>query len=426
MRMKKLLTLLLVLTGIAGTAKADDYVKGSWDGWTNTTQFTYDANGKGSLTLTLAAETTYEFQFIQNSTWIGHNQANQTMTNDNCIGWWLTAKESGNNNVKLTTSIAGDYNFIVKWVSSDNTNWYPSISVIYPVDKEYTIHCQKGNDWSSVYAHRWISLSGNTLDLTSWPGNQLSENTNNSRFYDLTFSDSYNYVQFTDNGSETNRFDGVGVNFSYPETWVINGTLQTTPPEGWIGYSRSVTEGNFGTICLPFAATITGATVFKVVSTVGTGDSMTGINLEEVDELEAGKAYIFKATGSTLTATYLTSSSYTAATDANGMLGNLSSTAAEVPEGNYIVRGNQIHKVVSGGSGVTVGQYKGYITLSGIEQASARGTNYIPFDEEQPTAISNVNGNLKSNITMYNLAGQRVAKDYKGIVIVNGQKMLNK
>ena len=33
--------------------------------------------------------------------------------------------------------------------------------------------------------------------------------------------------------------------------------------------------------------------------------------------------------------------------------------------------------------------------------------------------------NKVAGTQMYNLAGQKVGKDYKGIVIVNGKKMLN-
>lgn len=43
------------------------------------------------------------------------------------------------------------------------------------------------------------------------------------------------------------------------------------------------------------------------------------------------------------------------------------------------------------------------------------------------TAIEAVKANAQNgNGTMYNLAGQKVGKDFKGIVIVNGKKMLNK
>ena len=50
--------------------------------------------------------------------------------------------------------------------------------------------------------------------------------------------------------------------------------------------------------------------------------------------------------------------------------------------------------------------------------------------EGEATGISNVdvnaNDNFNANAPMYNLAGQRVTKSYKGVVIQNGKKMLNK
>ena len=55
--------------------------------------------------------------------------------------------------------------------------------------------------------------------------------------------------------------------------------------------------------------------------------------------------------------------------------------------------------------------------------------DFIGFDETT-TGIANlnvdVNDNFDDNAPMYNLAGQRVNKSYKGVVIVNGKKMLNK
>ncbi len=42
------------------------------------------------------------------------------------------------------------------------------------------------------------------------------------------------------------------------------------------------------------------------------------------------------------------------------------------------------------------------------------------------TGINAVENNAKANDVMYNLAGQRVSKNYKGVVIVNGKKYMNK
>lgn len=187
-------------------------------------------------------------------------------------------------------------------------------------------------------------------------------------------------------------------------------------------YTRTVTSGNFGTICLPFEASVSGATVYIISSKVMEGSSLKGINLESVENLEAGKAYIFKATADELVATL--SGSYTEATSANGMVGNLEANDITVPVGSYVVSGNQIHEVVSGGSGVTCGQYRAYITLNGInEVSSARSTNFIGFEE--PTGIESVQTNNQS-AAMFNLQGQRVTDAQKGLVIVNGKKMLRK
>jgi hypothetical protein len=149
---------------------------------------------------------------------------------------------------------------------------------------------------------------------------------------------------------------------------------------------------------------------------------MTGINLETVNALEAGKAYIYKATASTLTATY--SGSYADAVDANGMLGNLSSGSITAPVGSYVVSGNQIHEV--DGTGVNVGQYKAYITLTGIPVAGAgaRADLFLGFDDEA-TGIETVKDVVVDN-AVFNLQGQRVMKAQKGLYIVNGKKMLMK
>ena len=58
------------------------------------------------------------------------------------------------------------------------------------------------------------------------------------------------------------------------------------------------------------------------------------------------------------------------------------------------------------------------------------GKGYTFVFEGETTGISNLNvndnANIDANAPMYNLAGQRVTKSYKGVVIVNGKKMLNK
>jgi hypothetical protein len=72
-------------------------------------------------------------------------------------------------------------------------------------------------------------------------------------------------------------------------------------------------------------------------------------------------------------------------------------------------------------SGQDIPAKKGYIVLSGASAAKYS----ICFDDEA-TGIQTIEATSAANAAMYNLAGQRVDKAYKGIVIVNGKKYLNK
>ena len=72
-------------------------------------------------------------------------------------------------------------------------------------------------------------------------------------------------------------------------------------------------------------------------------------------------------------------------------------------------------------SGQDIPAKKGYIVLNGASAAKYS----ICFDDEA-TGIHTIEAASATNAAMYNLAGQRVDKAYKGIVIVNGKKYLNK
>ena len=72
-------------------------------------------------------------------------------------------------------------------------------------------------------------------------------------------------------------------------------------------------------------------------------------------------------------------------------------------------------------SGQDIPAKKGYIVLKGASAAKYS----ICFDDEA-TGIQTIEAASAADATMYNLAGQRVDKAYKGIVIVNGKKYLNK
>lgn len=65
----------------------------------------------------------------------------------------------------------------------------------------------------------------------------------------------------------------------------------------------------------------------------------------------------------------------------------------------------------------------------GIVTSVYKGTpsiNIISIKKNVPNAIENIEVAKNENAPIYNLAGQRVDKNYKGVVIKNGKKFINK
>ena len=125
-------------------------------------------------------------------------------------------------------------------------------------------------------------------------------------------------------------------------------------------YTRTVTNGNYGTICLSrAAATIEGATMYRVVG----GNASEGITIEEVASMEAGKPYIFQASADQITVTM--TGPRAEVQEANGLVGNLGESAITVPQNghSYVLSTNLLYLV---NSDVTIAPNRAYINMSAI------------------------------------------------------------
>lgn len=87
-----------------------------------------------------------------------------------------------------------------------------------------------------------------------------------------------------------------------------------------------------------------------------------------------------------------------------------------VPRGAYFISGGNFYLA---DSDVTLKGYRGYITING---ASAKEVTYSFSDTDGIKSVSTAATDNKA----YNLAGQRVDANTKGIIIVNGRKVINK
>ena len=437
--MKKLLLLTLVLLGGFSTVSAEDVVKikGTWDGWTLHTM-TNTSGNIYSISLTLSGTGTYQFGIDVNGSFYKNNG---TMYWYNCTNWEFSTSAS-NCTINLADTGSGSYTFV--WDNSTK-----KLSVTYP--NLETVYFYNNHNWPNVFVYflgseYWDSNTNkgsgskgrkNAYEMTQMGTSSIYQFTYPTGFSSAYIAflknrqDSYEYFWDTEavyknnfNSSKPlyvpNTTDPINLNYTNNDTkWTAY--WNTGEWHAYPTYTRSTTVNKFGTICLPFNATVEGATVYSLDSKVMDGSNLKGVNLSVVENLVAGTSYIFKATETTLTATY--SGSYSDAI-AGAMVGNLSSTAKSVPEGDYIIYNNSITKA---GTGVTIGQYKGYIDISAVPAASARSIDFIAVDgEEETDGINSVHGVELNSSEMYNLSGQKVSSNYKGIVIQNGKKLINK
>lgn len=188
-------------------------------------------------------------------------------------------------------------------------------------------------------------------------------------------------------------------------------------------YTRDVTAGRYGTICLPksvIADEIEGGVFYNIVYAVtNTQNEVTGILMEEeTGDLEAGKAYIYRATADKLVLPYV-GDALNDPTTTNGLVGNLSETAVEVPQGMYVLSNNQIRKL-NGGT-ATVGQNKAYIDLTNVKKL-----NYVPAASPKRVVLNVADGDsvitgVDCIIPNTSTLSTKMLKDGK-IIIVNGNR----
>lgn len=188
-----------------------------------------------------------------------------------------------------------------------------------------------------------------------------------------------------------------------------------------VDYARGgFTVGEFGTICLPYATSATnGATFYNIAGVRTNGETISSVALEEeTGNLEVGKPYIFTADAEYLTADY-TGEKVTEAAAATGLVGNLSATPLDVPQGSYIIGvDDKLHKLA--GANATVGQNRAYIDLTGVAEASLApgrimmvvagtdtATNLDAVEAEDTVKfVENGQFFIKKNGVIYNVMGQ--------------------
>ena len=241
-------------------------------------------------------------------------------------------------------------------------------------------------------------------------------------------SSNRNVMQF--NGSGTNKLfacyataNQSAIQFYVPKP--------VTPPTPTPDYTRGVTNGNYGTICLPKAGVISGAKLFEIAYK---GDGL--IYCDEIlsGEMEAGVPYIFQATADQLTVTYSNDNAPVAASNANGLYGfydleNMATDEAAHKDltqdaGNYILYQNQYWLV--SGRAAFIYNFRAYIKL---DEISTTAPDPVPGAAPRRRVAMTVNGtNTATGID--EITNEQSQMTNKVIIdgrlfIIRGEKMYN-
>jgi len=186
-------------------------------------------------------------------------------------------------------------------------------------------------------------------------------------------------------------------------------------------YTRTISAGKFGTICLPKQALPAGATVYS--ATNYEDGTMTFTALDANAYMTAGEPYLFKATSDNPTFT-MSGEAVSAPVSATYMVGTFEAIS-EVPHDCYVVSGTNLYKV---NSTVSCGANRAYIKLPDNEvKANMLNMNF----DGMVTAISETPGAQSASGKWFDLSGRSVRQNAsrplkKGIYITNGRKVFIK
>ena len=236
------------------------------------------------------------------------------------------------------------------------------------------------------------------------------------------------------------EFDGwyTTSNFSGSEVTMVDENTNGTLYAKWTRneFTRSVTSGKYGTICLPYNANYFEGAIFYEVAWMNTSVSPWQVLVDEVTELEAGKPYIFMAESNNILVA-CQGDAIAEPGNYNGLYGTFdditdgaASTTGNILENNYMLSNNAIIKCLGN---CKLPAYRAYIKLDEIsttEPALMPGRRRVALDVQggnEATGVDNLteDGVVPAMEGTYDVLGRKMTEPTNtGFYIVNGKKVV--
>lgn len=352
------------------------------------------------FTFTFTNNTVYQFMQISSRGYFvyavetdGYNDANTTYTiKDNVIAGYYGYTTDGSDSFKLVRANKGtayvNNNILLGFNTSNRSQWF------WQVDSKPVLNYGDGHNYPIDGA-----LSS-TFGFASDTGIPFTDAANGDFTINLN-----NYPAFATAST-------VGSPLGAPSTWK---------------YTWNSGTAKAGTLILPYEANIpAGITAFTLTYTSGSSATATEINTGILpantpvllNAETASKDYCFTSTGTVPNAA--------PADLAYGAMTGVY-TAGYVPADSYVLQkgaeGLGFYKVAADNT-ISINPYRAYLTPGQDAEAPMIS---IVFNDDMTTGIGNItSAPSKDEGVAYNLAGQRVANGYKGLVIKNGKKYIIK
>ena len=330
---------------------------------------------------------------------------------------------------RFTTVLNSDEITRLRLVNASNGTIYIWKIVTYPAaatDLEIPEALEATNVSAHAFSARWTAVSNASgYRIVVYKADGKTQ-TIKEAVADAT---SFNITSLTPGTNYTYKVSAIGDDENYVDSYLSDVIEVTTAAEITDSYTRTVTNGNYGTICLPKASndlSTAGAVFFAVAGKVMNGDQLQEIVLEDVTELVAGTPYVFLATANEINIP-LTGEAVEdpVNTGTNGLKGSFAVKSITGTENKYILSQNKLY--CTNGQVYYVGENRAYFDISSMSEVSetpapGRRRVYLATEENQVTTEvidqqSAINVQKKivdgkiviiRNGEMYDLTGQRL------------------
>ena len=317
--------------------------------------------------------------------------------------------EGGGDNKWITMNFYYDTNYQnMKWSNNSSMKYNPILYVGLVPEEPKTFSGTVKDNLNNPIENATVTLvstDGKNIQyagLTNENGEYSINVVQTSREYDVTAS-AYGYD------------DGNDVDISFADNVVKHFVLTRKA-----NVSVTVTSAEWATITTPATYAVSFDENTEVY--IATAEEGNSIKLTKIDDAPAMTPIVIHAAAGAYTMTQKA----TAASDVSAnILKSAKGNEVGDGNGNYYVLGMQNAGVGFGplADGVTLAKGKAYLVPTS-------GSGFLTFvigDEDETTTINAVDAaGMDDDTPVYNLAGQKVGKDYKGVVIVNGRKVVRK